>query len=128
VVKMRPHGARGTVARPGGTMVDQWAWPASRGAAKRLFVKAGPDDSRPAKPRFFEDGVGHWGPGVVSLMEPGAPKKAALSSPEPEDQEPDRPSLLTVGLQVAKYVGVAGVDKPYIMQVGVSADHLPGNQ
>ena len=29
--------------------------------------------------------------------------------------------------RVFKYVGVAGVDKPRIVQVGVSADHLPGN-
>ena len=27
--------------------------------------------------------------------------------------------------QVFKYVGVAGVDKPRIVQVGVSAEHLP---
>lgn len=30
--------------------------------------------------------------------------------------------------RVFKYVGVAGVDKPRIVQVGVSADHLPGAQ
>lgn len=30
--------------------------------------------------------------------------------------------------RVFKYVGVAGVDEPRIVQVGVSADHLPGNQ
>ena len=30
--------------------------------------------------------------------------------------------------RVFKYVGVAGVDKPRIVQVGVSADHLPGDQ
>jgi hypothetical protein len=29
---------------------------------------------------------------------------------------------------VAKYVDVAGVDKPRIVQVAVSADHLPRNQ
>jgi hypothetical protein len=27
--------------------------------------------------------------------------------------------------RVFKYVGVAGIDKPRIVQVGVSADHLP---
>ena len=30
--------------------------------------------------------------------------------------------------RVFKYVGVAGVDKPRIVQVGVSADHLPGDR
>ncbi len=30
--------------------------------------------------------------------------------------------------RVFKYVGVAGVDKPRIVQVGVSADHLPAVQ
>jgi hypothetical protein len=30
--------------------------------------------------------------------------------------------------RVFKYVGVAGVDKPRIVQVGVSADHLTGDQ
>jgi hypothetical protein len=30
--------------------------------------------------------------------------------------------------RVFKYVGVAGIDKPRIVQVGVSADHLPGAQ
>lgn len=30
--------------------------------------------------------------------------------------------------RVFKYVGVAGVDKPRIVQVGVSADHLPGHR
>ena len=30
--------------------------------------------------------------------------------------------------RVFQYVGVAGVDKPRIVQVGVSADHLPGDR
>jgi hypothetical protein len=30
--------------------------------------------------------------------------------------------------RVFKYVGVAGIDKPRIVQVGVSADHLPGDR